>query len=515
MSPLEMLEEALVRLQDEDLSALAPAEALCRSERLHRAATQLSLLRLQSVADVEARSLYIEAGAPTTSAWLSGLDADYDRREVALAKKLSMLPLVSAEIAAGRLPMSAGKIVQTALSMLRRHVDRPDGLIDGVPGEAALTALLLDGVRVVVAEARGGLSDAELHELCAELRAIVEAPSSSEPVCGGSQVERLEAAFLVVARWVEPHQLRSALGVLVGGLLPQVMAAAAARAMAERGVTLVRCGGGWRLEGDLDLETGEMLFTFLDAEMRRDEDNPRDTAAAAAMREKGLDPSDPDDLVHSSLRSYLAGPSEQGSSDMLPAASVIRSRRQRMHDALRNGVARYLGAALGGVADKVPVHVSVTVGVEQLAGEPGALPARSSSGSLVPTALLERWMCDSAVTRFVMSLRGLVMEASHTERTTKAHERRAKKIETGGQCQCMGCRTSTAVPGAVLIPHHVYGYARHGVTSHRETVLLCPASHHAVHEGGKTIQLKDGRWLNADGWVSGPSANGPPGEIAA
>lgn len=496
MSPMKQLEDAVRRLQQEDVSSLAPEQALARAESLLQEITKLQLLRLQAVADVEARSLYTLAGAPTTSAWLTAQDADYDRREVALAKKLSALKLVCREIESGRLPLSSGKVLQTSLSMLRRQVDRPDGRIDGVPGEPALEAVILDGVRRVISECRGGFEDGpELVALENRLRAIVLAPVAEDPVCGPSQIERLEAAFLLVAEYVEPSQLRSALGLLVGALLPVELEARAARAFAERGLTLQRRADGWRLEGDLDLETGELLFTFLDAEMRRDEQNATDTSAAAELREQGLDPCDPDDV---------------------PASCVLRSRRQRMLDALRNGMTRYLGAGLGGVTDKVPVHVSVTVGADRLAQEPGTLPARGRSGTLLPLTLVRRWMCDSEVTRFVMSLGGLAIEASHTDRTTKAHERRAKHIETGSRCQCMGCRGSAVVPGLVLTPHHVYSYAEYGVTSHKETVLLCPPSHHDVHEGGKTIQLRDGRWFNASGWVAGPpGATGPPSSLAA
>ena len=497
MSPMEQLQDAVRRLQAEHVSSLPPEEALLRAEQLHRVSTQLELLRLQAVADVEHRSLYTLSGAPTTSAWLSTQNADYDRREVALAKKLSALPLVCAEIEAGRLPMSAGKALQTSLSLLRPRVDRPDGLIDGLSGEAVLEAVILDGVREVVAACRGGFPDPseELAVLEGVLRDIVLSPAAEDPVCGPSQIARLEAAFLVVAQWVEPHQLVSALGLLVGALLPVELEARAARAYAERGLRLVRRGDGWRLEGDLDLETGELLFTFLDAEMRRDEQNASDSAEAAQLRADGLDPCDPDEV---------------------PAASVLRSRRQRGHDALRNGLSRYLGAGLGGSADKVAVHVGVTVSAGRLANEPGSLPARGSSGALLPLTLVQNWLCDSWVTRFVMSLGGLAIEASHTERTTKAHERRAKYIETASQCQCKGCRGSRVVPGTVLTPHHVDAFSAHGTTSHRETVLLCPASHRDVHEGGKTIQLKDGRWLNAAGWVPGaPGATGPPEPLAA
>jgi hypothetical protein len=53
-----------------------------------------------------------------------------------------------------------------------------------------------------------------------------------------------------------------------------------------------------------------------------------------------------------------------------------------------------------------------------------------------------------------------------------------------------------------LIPHHPDAYAKSGTTSFYDTVMLCESSHHDVHEGGRTIRLKDGRLLSPEGWVA-------------
>jgi hypothetical protein len=109
-------------------------------------------------------------------------------------------------------------------------------------------------------------------------------------------------------------------------------------------------------------------------------------------------------------------------------------------------------------------------------------------------------LCDSAITRFVISLGHRVVEMSHTERTLKPHERRIKHIETGGICQGAGCWRGDAT-GHALIPHHPTPYSVNPATSLRDTVLLCDLSHADVHVGGKAITLKDGRRLGPDGWV--------------
>jgi hypothetical protein len=107
------------------------------------------------------------------------------------------------------------------------------------------------------------------------------------------------------------------------------------------------------------------------------------------------------------------------------------------------------------------------------------------------------------LTRFVFSLGRKVIETSHTARTLKAHERRAKHLETGGRCQGAGCCRG---PGCRLVPHHADPWARCHTTSLADTVLLCEQTHHHLHTG-HTIGLKDGRWLGPDGWVPGPNGH--------
>jgi hypothetical protein len=164
-------------------------------------------------------------------------------------------------------------------------------------------------------------------------------------------------------------------------------------------------------------------------------------------------------------------------------------------------VRRYLDAGIAGMREKVAPHIGVTVGLDALHGVPGAMPARGASGASLPLSQVRSWWCESAVSRFVLGLGRKVLETSHTERTLKAHERRAKHIETGGHCQGSGC---THGPGHRLVPHHPDAFAKCGITSFHDAVLFCEQTHHDVHSG-HTVQLKDGRWLSADGWVEGPA----------
>ncbi len=115
-----------------------------------------------------------------------------------------------------------------------------------------------------------------------------------------------------------------------------------------------------------------------------------------------------------------------------------------------------------------------------LHASPGALPAVAGSGTTLPISLVRRWWCDSDLTRFVCSLGRKVIETSHTARTLKAHERRAKHLETGGRCQGAGCHRG---PGCRLIAHHADPWAQSHTTSLADTVLLCEQTHHHLHAG--------------------------------
>jgi hypothetical protein len=173
---------------------------------------------------------------------------------------------------------------------------------------------------------------------------------------------------------------------------------------------------------------------------------------------------------------------------------------QQRHDALRNGLRRYLDSGITGLRDKVAPHLSVTVGLDSLHAAPGSLPAVTASGTRLPRSLVRRWSCDSAVTRFVLGLGRKVLAVSHTARTLTATERRAKRIETGGTCQVAGCPRG---PGSRLVPHHPTPYAQSGTTSLTDTVLLCHSNHHDLHTGHKVLRLEDGRRLGPDGWLPG------------
>ncbi len=474
--PLAMVVAGLRAMAEQAPADIPGAQALLEAQVLLVQTDVMKALSLARIADVDNRQLHALDDSPSTSAWVAEQQTSMPRSDVALARKLDRFPLLGDRLTSGGLSLQGGVLLARALDSLRPHVDRPHGQIDGQPSDEVLPAVVIDGVTSLVAQARGGLADDDpaLIRLVTELTDIAAQP--------WPELRRLEAAFLVLARCVEPQQLKPALDELAGALLPNVLARAVEDAERERGVDLHRKddGSGWSVRGDLDLECGELLQTALTAAMETDPDNVFDTAVDQELRAQGLDP-------------YLDG------------CVVRRSHRQRRHDGFKLALRRLLDSGALGVRGKHAPHIAVTISEATLHDRPGALPGRATSGAIWPARLVRRVLCESAITRFVLSLGHRVVESSHTERTLKPHERRIKQVETGGLCQAAGCHKGSH-SGHRLIPHHVTAYAVGGTTSLEDTVLFCDVTHHDLHEGKKTIRLKDGRVVGPTGWVKSSAA---------
>ncbi len=471
-APLRALTDAVELMVAQVAVDLPAPQALAETAALLQLVQRLQVLQLQRLADIDTRGLYALVDAGSTGSWLAAQRVEVDRSQLTLARALRGLPLVAQQVADGSLPMRSAKLIDTALGKVRRSLDRLDGMLDGQPQEQVLLAVITRGVPDLIGEAHGGLEDddARLTTLIAELTRICFEPVSASA--------RLEAAFVVLALHLEPEQLRPALARLVDALLPVRLQEQSDRAYAERGLTLMRnpFGSGWFLpDHDLDDETGELLWTVLHAQMATDPDNPADTAAAQGRHEE------PVEKLHDGT-----GP---------------RSLKQRRHDALKLGLRALLDSRALGARDKAVPHIAVTVGLDALHDLPGALPAIGASGQRLPIGLVRKWLCDSALTRFVLSLGHRVVESSHTDRTLKPHERRTMRIQGGGACQGSGCPPR---PDRILVPHHIAPWSRRHTTSLDDTAMLCERCHHDLHLGGVRLRLRDGRRICDQGLVDDP-----------
>ena len=474
-------QEAVGALRAVTLADLPGPLALADTRAMMVLSQQLSAELLRRLSDVERRKLFTLDGAPTLGTWLDGQQvAGVDRSQLVLARRLERVPQVREHLSAGQISVRTASFLARAVCRARPFLDRPDGLIDGQPGEAALYGVLVDGVLSLLAEQSGGhASEQHADLLRAELEDLVAAPSS--------QLARWEAGLLYLAERLAPQFLPSALGLLVDALLPAEHDRRAQERERDTSVELTKNDGpGWLLRGELDEETGELLFTLLTAQAAVDPSNPADTDAYRAA-----DASDPD------LIDELPPP------DWPTVLARPRSKRQRQHDALKSGLRALLDSGALGARSKIRPHLAITVSLDAVHSLPGALPARALSGARWSRQQLRRVLCDSTFTRLVLDARHRVMELSHDERTLKAYERLILRVESGGICATSGC-TRGAPTGDTLIPHHPELYSLSKTTRRHDSVPLCEADHPQLHKNHRTLKLKNGRGLGPDGWAATP-----------
>lgn len=205
-------------------------------------------------------------------------------------------------------------------------------------------------------------------------------------------------------------------------------------------------GGRWRLDGDLDAVSGQVVANALEAWIS--------------------------DRFHSGAAAAGDG--------VAPA--------RRRAEALVDLVAR--GAEPGTKQGQARPSVTLNIDLAELLGlpvdGPEELRARRcglTNATPVPRSTAERLLCSADVTAVFteVGLDGIVevLGAVHTNRYPTAKERRALALRDGG-CVFPGCDAPVEWADA----HHLDHWHVHQRTELRRLVLLCRFHHHAVHEGG-------------------------------
>src|SRR5207247_149004 len=152
----------------------------------------------------------------TASSWVEQTSPDTERGELLLGRRLDRFRVLAQQAGEGTVTVGAAKKVALALATLGRHVDRPDGLIDGQPSWEVVPAVVRHVVQQV-AETRLGLaSDSD------ELQAL---QTSAEQILtdGGSDLEQLEKALTLLAAHIPANAVRDAVGQVTDALLPNLL----------------------------------------------------------------------------------------------------------------------------------------------------------------------------------------------------------------------------------------------------------------------------------------------------
>ena len=152
--PISPEVHAAVRaLTDQPLVGVLDSDLIADTENLYKLATAISAQALRRLAEIDARGLAPDAGAPTTAAWLTArlqMNHGPARRQVRLARALTEHPQTAAALAGATITVEHAQVITQALDALPATVDdatlqaaedtlvaeagrpRPDGSVDGV-----------------------------------------------------------------------------------------------------------------------------------------------------------------------------------------------------------------------------------------------------------------------------------------------------------------------------------------------------------------------------------------------
>ena len=151
-------------------------------------------------------------------------------------------------------------------------------------------------------------------------------------------------------------------------------------------------------------------------------------------------------------------------------------------------------------------QIQVTSSVETLLGLAGAPAAEMDFALPVSSKTVERFACDSGVTRVLLGSESTVIDVGRSKRTVSGPARRALEARDG-HCRWPGCDR----PAKWSAAHHVVHWIHGGSTDLSNLILLCHRHHWMVHEGKwQIVQSDDGRMLTIPPTTTfGHMARGP------
>jgi len=300
---------------------------------------------------------------------------------------------------------------------------------------------------------------------------------------GGAAAERVE-----IARQLE--KLPQTEAAFASGDLGYQHVALIARTAEHVGAAVVRKEEGRLLQAAQTHDPGQFLGVTKDFEHRVDAEGAL-TEANRAHARRYLHLGEPQDgMVRiDGLLDAEGGATLRGALQpfMKPMTDDDRTYGQRQHDALIELCRqRSAGGKRDGAGPRPQLIIRASV--DTLAGIPGAPAGELEGGGTVPAATVQRYACDTAITR--ITGRGeLEHELSHATRTIPPSTRRA--LEARDQhCVFEGCdRRLSWCDG-----HHLVWWIKGGPTTLPNLALLCRPHHRMVHEEGWTLERREGRF---------------------
>ena len=172
---------------------------------------------------------------------------------------------------------------------------------------------------------------------------------------------------------------------------------------------------------------------------------------------------------------------------MKPVKDDARTYGQRGADALMELCRHGKGSTRDGAGPRPQLIIRASL--DTLVGTPGAQAGELDRGGTVPAETVQRYACDSAITR-ITGQGELDHELNHASRTIPASTRRA--LESRDQhCVFPGCSRPTIWCDG----HHLVWWIKGGATTLPNLALLCRPHHRMVHEEGwRLLRHKDGQF---------------------
>jgi hypothetical protein len=484
--------DAIDALLAQDPEGLAGPVALDRCRKLLTQGERLGAVAATALADVQARELWAADGAGSLAGWLRQQPCG-DGGRSARSRRLAAHPGVREPVVDGLIGLSTADLLGRALAELPATTEA--GQVEGVLTGAVPELLSRWSARNALDPAHDPVADAR----AAQVQAAIDAGLTDT---AGTPASRLEAAYVLIGQAVSPAALTSQLQQIADALQPEQLADQEAEAYDGRSLVLRKnkLEPGYRLRAELTDEVGARLQAELDARAAARK------LAEAALR-KAAQNGDTDDSFGT------VGP---GSPVESPAAFGFGSPDHRLDGPAPLTEAQLTHDLFGKLLDDLstvrepgapqPATLTITAGLDTLEGRFGALP-----GTLLlpegpfPLSLagLRRVGCDGRLNAVLLDAARTPIGASGSHRHATERERRALRAKWGDYCAGNGCASTDTVP------HHVPPWWKTGRTKLEDLVPLCKSDHHDVHDGHRTIRLRDGRLIDENGWVH--ESRPPPG----
>lgn len=174
--------------------------------------------------------------------------------------------------------------------------------------------------------------------------------------------------------------------------------------------------------------------------------------------------------------------------NLVESVNDLRTIEQKRADALEGMLVAAVRAAREGSTDTRSIGmITATISLEDLRNGTG-FGQLEGTDEVVPASVVQELVCDAGFYPIVLSDQGMPLFHGTLKRSFTRAQRRAIVARDGDRCIARGCRKRAAACHA----HHVVFWSQGGRTDVDNGVMLCPAHHHALHQGVFELKMVDG-----------------------